>query len=413
MLQTCEAVCTLGYSPASLFPSTLHPRRIVLCLGRDDFRMLIAGPQFLGVCFNWALLGLLNLQVYLYYDYFPKDRWYLKCLGTKFRNVSVTAHILFVAYGMLIFEWVQTGLLTETAMSIYVYGYDDVKDLLEFHNTWFSATMMCGIISATVQIFLAWRIYKLSTSRVVAGIIVVLAVLQCVTSLMSGAVEKSARIAAAFDNNVIVVWLVASAVVDILIAVSMTILLLKNKTGIKSTDAIINGLVRLVVETGTLTGSCTLFSIMLFAFMKLCTASLAIIVLITASVKPVSRWSQIRRFHSELICGQWHDTLVYEAPAMLLTKRYSNTFLTNLNSREFIRRRDAAMIELAPKSELQFAQNVTVHRVEISTPPGMESSTSDAASVAFEGALGSLLTRNLSIVFEAQTKRPARRYSVI
>ncbi|KZT13224.1 uncharacterized protein LAESUDRAFT_719559 [Laetiporus sulphureus 93-53] len=328
---------------------------------------LIAGPQFLGICFNWALLGLLNLQVYLYYEYFPKDPWFLKCL----------------AYGMLIYEWVQTGLLTGAAMSIYVYGYGDVKDLLEFHNTWFSATMMCGIISATVQIFFAWRIYKLSRSRVLAGVIVVLAVLQCVASLVGGAYEKSIGIASALEGSLlkaVVLWLSASALVDILIAVSMTILLLKSKTGIKSTDAFINRMIRLVVETGTLT------------------ASLSIIVLITANIKPL------------------HETLVYEAPALILTKMYSNTFLTNLNNREFIRRRDATVVELAPMSELQFAQNVTAQRVEISTRPGMESSTSDAASVAFvrKGfALGSPLTEDLSSVLEAQTKRPARRNSVV
>ncbi|KZT10209.1 uncharacterized protein LAESUDRAFT_747637 [Laetiporus sulphureus 93-53] len=359
---------------------------------------LIAGPQFLGICFNWALLGLLNLQVYLYYDYFPKDPWLLKCL----------------AYGMLIYEWVQTGLITEAAMSIYVYNYGEVKDLLEFHNTWFSATMMCGIISATVQLYFAWRICKLSNSRVLAGIIVVLSVLQCVASLVAGGIEKSIGIAYAIESKLIkavVLWLSASALVDVLIAVTMTTLLLKSKTGITSTDALINRMVRLVVETGTLT------------------ASLSIIVLITAKIEPL------------------YGTLVYEAPLTaqaLMTSsqradidedvrglstisvafvspihvpRYSNTFLTNLNNRKFIRRRDATMIELVPMSELHFAQNVTVQHVETSTRPVMESSTSDAASVAFVrkglGAPCNGLTFFPRSVLEAQTKRPVRRNSVV
>lgn len=67
---------------------------------------------------------------------------------------------------VLIYEWVQTGLITAAAMQIYVYDYGNVISMLAFHNTWFSATIMCGLISAVVQTFFAWRIFKLSRSRV-------------------------------------------------------------------------------------------------------------------------------------------------------------------------------------------------------------------------------------------------------
>ena len=67
--------------------------------------------------------------------------------------------------GVFVYEWVQTGLITAAAMKIYVYDYGNVLSMLAFHNTWFSATIMCGLISAVVQIFFAWRILKLSRSR--------------------------------------------------------------------------------------------------------------------------------------------------------------------------------------------------------------------------------------------------------
>ena len=66
---------------------------------------------------------------------------------------------------MLAYEWVQTGLITAAAMQIYVYDYGDVLSMLAFHNTWFSATVMCGLVSAVVQVFFAWRILQLSRSR--------------------------------------------------------------------------------------------------------------------------------------------------------------------------------------------------------------------------------------------------------
>lgn len=71
--------------------------------------------------------------------------------------------------GVLAYEWVQTGLITAAAMQIYVYDYGNVLSMLAFHNTWFSATIMCGLISAVVQVFFAWRIYQLSRSRAHGG----------------------------------------------------------------------------------------------------------------------------------------------------------------------------------------------------------------------------------------------------
>lgn len=71
--------------------------------------------------------------------------------------------------GVFVYEWVQTGLISAAAMQIYVYDYGNVLSLLAFHNTWFSATIMCGIISAVVQIFFARRIFQLSRSRAHGG----------------------------------------------------------------------------------------------------------------------------------------------------------------------------------------------------------------------------------------------------
>ncbi|TFY68885.1 hypothetical protein EVJ58_g740 [Rhodofomes roseus] len=248
---------------------------------------LLAGPQLLGVFFNWGLLGVLTVQCYAYHDNFKTDRLSLKSL----------------VLGVLTYEWVQTGFITATTMQIYVYDYGNVLSVLEFHNTWFSATIMCGLISAVVQTFFAWRIFKLSRSRVLGGSMAALIV-----------AEKAEGIASALHGQLLTVailWLAGAVVVDVLIAVCMTYLV----------HALINRMVQLVFETGTLT------------------ASLSILVLITANVKP------------------WHETLVYQAPALILTKMYSNTLLTNLNSRVYLRKYDEATVELPPMSGLRFANS--------------------------------------------------------
>ncbi|KAH9930192.1 uncharacterized protein B0H18DRAFT_1116893 [Fomitopsis serialis] len=78
---------------------------------------ILAGPKLLGYFFNWALLGVLTLQTYLYHVSFPHDPLLLQCL----------------VYGMLAFEWVQTGLVTGVAFEIFVYNYGDLNSLTKIY----------------------------------------------------------------------------------------------------------------------------------------------------------------------------------------------------------------------------------------------------------------------------------------
>lgn len=76
-------------------------------------------------------------------------------------------------YGILAFEWVQTGLITANAFQVFVYNFGDVPNLLKFHNSWFSVPIMCGVVSVAVQFFYARRIFVLSGSMILAGVICV------------------------------------------------------------------------------------------------------------------------------------------------------------------------------------------------------------------------------------------------
>ncbi|PCH42178.1 hypothetical protein WOLCODRAFT_17546 [Wolfiporia cocos MD-104 SS10] len=161
---------------------------------------------------------------------------------------------------------------------------------------------MCGVIASTVESFFAWRTYQFSRFRILASVIIVLALAQLVASVVSSILEKEVRVPAANTQgawkNAAIIWLSCAAAADVLIAFSMVILLLRRKSGVASTNAMIDRLVRMIVETGTL----------------------AVIVL--------------------AYCGSLHETLLYEAP-------YSNTFLTNLNSRNYVRKHDQHVLELS------------------------------------------------------------------
>ncbi|KAH7928985.1 hypothetical protein BV22DRAFT_1030009 [Leucogyrophana mollusca] len=212
---------------------------------------LLAGPQLLGLFFNWGLQGVLIVQVYIYHMCFPTDRLALK---------------LFV-YGVLAFETVQTGLVTQFGFDIYVYDYGEVSSLIAFHNTWFSSPIMEAIIAAAVQIFFAWRLYGLSKSRILAGVIIFLALGQMVAGIVGGALLRQLNPSSA-ELSVVTpllgTWLSVAIFVDIIIAASMTICLWKSKTGFKHSDAIMNRLIKLVVETGALTATVGIINVVLF-----------------------------------------------------------------------------------------------------------------------------------------------------
>lgn len=72
---------------------------------------------------------------------------------------------------MLAFEWAQTGLVTGVAFKIFVYNYGDTESLTKIYYGWFFVAVMCAIVSVTVQLFFAWRIFVLARSMLVAGVI--------------------------------------------------------------------------------------------------------------------------------------------------------------------------------------------------------------------------------------------------
>ena len=52
-----------------------------------------------------------------------------------------------------------------------MYGYGNKAILVQYHNSWFSVTIMCAVISYIVQSFFAWRIWILGRPKFLMPII--------------------------------------------------------------------------------------------------------------------------------------------------------------------------------------------------------------------------------------------------
>ncbi|KAJ7173928.1 hypothetical protein C8R43DRAFT_976576 [Mycena crocata] len=247
----------------------------------------LTAPMLAGTQANWALLGTLTLQVYKFHICFPKEKAWIKAL----------------VYTLFVLELVQTGITSHFAYSILVTGWGDPTIFVKLPWSSLATPIFTGITSAAVQIFFARRIWILKAQsvvyRIVAAVIVLLALMQSLAGIISDARFAVTTAVAELQNLIIgvKVWLIGAAACDILITVTMVIILAeyRKKTPWKKTDTVITKLIAHVVETGAVTSIVALFDVILFI-----------------------------RFPSNNL---------HQTPAFMLGKLYSNVLLVTLNAR--------------------------------------------------------------------------------
>jgi len=270
----------------------------------------LAGPFLLGYLFNWALYGVLSVQVYIYYISFPNDRLFAK----------------YVVSAVYILETVQTAMLGHDAFETLAKGFGNIVALSSLQLEWLSVPIFTGVLSCVVQLFYAYRITLLSRSKIMGLIVAVVAVVQASSSVVQGVQAViiggfSELRSKAFVSEAI--WLIGSAVCDLMIVAFMTYTLLQKRVYIKSTQTIVTRIIRIVVETGCMTATAaTLIVILFFAF---------------------------------------PDKTYYTCVGLTLAKLYSNSFLVILNTRVRIiggRNQDSVGMTTT-RSHLDFASRTT------------------------------------------------------
>ncbi|KAK0486408.1 hypothetical protein IW261DRAFT_1559810 [Armillaria novae-zelandiae] len=243
----------------------------------------VSGPLIVGYLLNWGLFGTLSIQLYLYYLAFPKDRRFVKCL----------------VYGVYILELIQTILVTHDAFTVFGYGFGDFEALTEMHSNWLILPITIAIATVVAQVFYAYRIFILSRSRIVSAFII------CVSLTCTAASAfTSIKCVQAGDVTKLNDWETSisigisvggSALCDVIIAVCMTYYLMRSSTSLRSTQVLVTKLIRLTIETGSVTAIVALLTLILF-----------------------------------FACP--HQTF-YVTPALVTSKLYANTIYMVLNSR--------------------------------------------------------------------------------
>ncbi|KAJ6458361.1 hypothetical protein C8R47DRAFT_1163445 [Mycena vitilis] len=127
-------------------------------------------PLFIGTLVNWALAGVLAVQVYLYFHAFPKDRPFTKIL------VSLVCLV----------EIIQT--MANTVDNAIIFGSDwgNRQSLDTARWGWFSVPVLGAIVASVGQNFFAWRIYIIGRTLYIPFLITTLSVFQLGAGIWTG-----------------------------------------------------------------------------------------------------------------------------------------------------------------------------------------------------------------------------------
>ncbi|KAK0454346.1 hypothetical protein EV421DRAFT_2029438 [Armillaria borealis] len=244
----------------------------------------LSGPVIVGFLLNWGLFGTLSVQLYLYYLAFPKDRQFIK----------------YLVYGIYIVEFVQTILVAHDAFAMFgYYGFGDLEALTETHFNWLTVPIITAIAAFVGQVFYAYRIFILSRSRIVPAFVICVSLTSSVAAIITGVyMFQAGNLTKLNDQKMSIsvgISCGGSALCDIVIAISMTYYLMRSNTGFRRTQILVTKIIRLTIETGSLTA----------------VVALAILILYLA----------------------FPHQAFYGPPALVISKLYANTIYVVLNSR--------------------------------------------------------------------------------
>ncbi|KAF7345924.1 putative Transmembrane protein [Mycena venus] len=256
----------------------------------------ITGPMLLGHLFNYALLGCVAIQVYVYVLAFPHDKVVVKAL----------------VYSVFFLDLLQTGFATHYAWYVLAGGWGDQVALLSTPWTLATVAPLTALVAFLVQLFYSWRIWVISNGQKrfipILAIIGLTATGSCISGWYAGIALPNAGSGPLAQFNfkrsiktleldpAVTTWLAGAMACDITITITLVVqLAVRRNDALVATKRIVHRAIRMAIETGAVTSVAV-------------TIELALILNATTT--------------------SWYFML-----GLLITKIYSNSLLASLNSR--------------------------------------------------------------------------------
>ncbi|KAJ3479104.1 hypothetical protein NLI96_g9294 [Meripilus lineatus] len=212
--------------------------------------LIAHGPSLIGIFMNMLLFGIMIMQTSVYFSTYKKDPTWLKI----YVAVLFVADLLNSVFNMV---WIYDALINN-------FGN---LEALATANWWFQTEeAMAGIIAMLVQFFYAWRILVLTRNYWWVSAILVTSVVSGLsaigTAIGVGIVKKFIEFQKL--EIVAILWLVGTAVCDVLITSALSLHLRKHRTGFSSTDSVLNKIIRITVSNGLLTSALAIADVTAF-----------------------------------------------------------------------------------------------------------------------------------------------------
>ncbi|KZW01106.1 hypothetical protein EXIGLDRAFT_719492 [Exidia glandulosa HHB12029] len=216
----------------------------------EEVIVMTWGPYVTGIMLQQLFMGVFVVQLYDYFRMFQKDPLYIKGLVAALATATTLQAIM--------------DYLTLYRCAVRFYGDFDKFDDTDWSLWWEIA--MTAIIGTIAQSFFLTRCW----SAVKSKIIVVVGGAAIITSLIAG-IDSTVQ----FQNirrlslvpNIpvpITLWLSATAVIDVGIAVVLVVALIRMKTPFRKTEAIITKMIRVTMETSSLTAATAVVNLVLY-----------------------------------------------------------------------------------------------------------------------------------------------------
>ncbi|KAI0692149.1 hypothetical protein BC835DRAFT_1358287 [Cytidiella melzeri] len=197
---------------------------------------LILGPLLVGILFNTYLYGLVTYQFAAYYK----------------TNFNDPLAIKFMVLFLFLLDTVHSAAVMWMLWVYCVAGYGDPSTLAIAPWPYTFTPIATALASMVTQVFLGWRIYRFSRSRVLFALVICLSVTACVLGVVCGTrawiIKYVAKVYVL--TNLVTAWLVLQVTADLFVTGTLGYLLARSRTGFQKTDTVINRLIRGAVQTG-------------------------------------------------------------------------------------------------------------------------------------------------------------------
>ncbi|KAF8970238.1 hypothetical protein BDZ97DRAFT_1914917 [Flammula alnicola] len=207
---------------------------------KELLRAVLSSLQLVSL-FTWGLHGILCVQVYNYYLSFPRDPTSRKLL----------------VYGALALETIQLVLVTRDTYQLFALGFGNPFVINKLHLLPLTIPIMGGLVGLLCHLIFAYRIYRVSESKIIGCLITALAICASSCAFVFGAklFEAGSLSNAAFTSGFTLpaLWNGFGAACDVVIAACMTYYLSRMSTGFRKTDLLVTQIIRLSIETGIIT----------------------------------------------------------------------------------------------------------------------------------------------------------------